>query len=111
MRGRATAAVLSLVVSGLLAAAPSARAPAAALDTPIVVAGNRRADAAMIRSFFRADSDGRLDDAALDAALKGLYGTGLFRDVEISRDGDRILVTVAENPTIEKVAFEGNSKI
>ena len=65
----------------------------------------------MIRAHFHAAADGTFDAAALDAAVKSLYGTGLFEDVKIAREGARILVTVAENPTIGRLAFEGNKKI
>ncbi|HXX04012.1 MAG TPA: outer membrane protein assembly factor BamA, partial [Xanthobacteraceae bacterium] len=77
----------------------------------ITIIGNRHIDAAMIRAQFHAGAGGRLDAAALDAALKSLYATRLFRDVKISRDGDNVVVTVVENPSIAKVAFEGNKKI
>src|SRR5262249_24448814 len=75
------------------------------------VSGNRHIDAGMIRAHFHAAADGTIDAAALDAAVKSLYGTGLFEEVEIARKGERILVTVGENPTIERLAFEGNKKI
>ncbi len=65
----------------------------------------------MIRSHFHAGAGGTFDAAALEAALKSLYGTGLFEDVEISRDGDRIRVTVAERAPIGRISFEGNKKI
>ena len=65
----------------------------------------------MIRSHFHAGAAGRLDAGALDAALKSLYATGLFQDVKISQAGDRVLVTVVENPTIARLVFEGNKKI
>src|ERR1700677_1612137 len=71
----------------------------AAEDPPIVVNGNRHFDADMIRAHFHARADGTYDAAALDAALKGLYGTGLFDDVKIVRQGEHILVSVVENPT------------
>ena len=76
-----------------------------------MVSGNRHTDAEMIRSFFHPAADGTFDAAALDAALKSLYGTGLFQDVKIARDGDRVVVSVVENPTIDRLAFEGNKKI
>ena len=112
MPGRLTAAILSVFVLGFLVLAPCRGARAATSeDSLIAVAGNRHVDAAMIRSHFRAGANGTLGAEALGAALKGLYGTGLFQDVKISRDGDRVLVTVVENPIIEKIAFEGNKKI
>ena len=66
----------------------------------------------MIRSYFHPAPDGRLGATELDAALKRLYATGLFKDVKIvSRAGSRVLVTVVENPTIGVISFEGNKKI
>ena len=112
MRSRAIFAVFILLVSVILAIADCRTGRAASpTDSSITVVGNRHFDAVMIRSHFHAGPDGRLDAAALDSALKSLYGTGLFRDVKISRDGGHVVVTVEENPTIRKVAFEGNKKI
>jgi outer membrane protein insertion porin family len=74
----------------------------------IVVQGNRRVEADTIRSYF---PQGRLDAAALDEALKALYGTGLFQDVRIAPSGGRIVVTVVENAVINRVAFEGNKNV
>ncbi len=110
MRGRVTAAVVCACVFGLLAFAACQRAQA---EPPhpasITVTGNRHIDAAMIRSHFPAA--GRLDGIALDGALKSLYATGLFADIKITRQAGGILVAVVENPTIDRVAFEGNKKI
>jgi len=112
MYGRATAVIASVGIFGLIVlAAGVAAAAGGAADSTIVTTGNRHIDAAMIRSHFHAGASGRLDPAALDAALKSLYATGLFQDVRISRDGDRVLVSVIENPTIQRVAFDGNRKI
>jgi outer membrane protein insertion porin family len=97
---------------GFFAFAASQRGQAAtSLDLLIAIAGNRHFDAAMIRLHFHPRADGTLDAAALDAALKSLYATGLFEDVKISQVGDRILATVVENPTIGRMAFEGNKKL
>jgi outer membrane protein insertion porin family len=112
MRGRILAAISLVALSGFLAFAACQRGQAATpTESSIAVAGNRHFDAAMIRSHFHPGTDGQLDAAALDAALKSLYGTGLFQDIQISRDGDRIVVTVVENPTIQTLAFEGNRKV
>jgi outer membrane protein insertion porin family len=108
MRGRPDVALACALFAGLFAFAAGARAAA---QSAIDVAGNDHTDAAVIRSYFNAAPDGKLDAAALDAALKGLYASGLFADVKIARRGNRILVTVAENPTIRQVAFEGNKKV
>jgi outer membrane protein insertion porin family len=112
MPRRVAGVFLCQFLFGFLVLAPCQQAQAAAAtDSQITVNGNRHTDADMIRSFFHAAADGTLDAAALDAALKSLYGTGLFQDVKIARDGDRILVNVVENPVIDRLAFEGNKKI
>src|SRR5205085_7273315 len=54
---------------------------------------------------------GRLDQAKLDQALKALYATNRFQDVNISRRGDRIVVRVVENKVIRRIAFQGNKKV
>jgi outer membrane protein insertion porin family len=111
MAGRLAGAFLCLFAFGFLSLAPCPQAQAADADSAIMVSGNRHADADMIRSFFHPAADGTFDAAALDAALKSLYGTGRFQDVKIARDGERIVVSVVENPTIDRLAFEGNKKI
>src|ERR1700691_37158 len=107
MHGRAIAAFVAALVFGLTAFAACHDAQAATpMDSAITIAGNRHVDAAMIRAYFHANRNGQLDAAALDAALKSLYGSGLFRDVKLSRDGGGIVVSVVENPTIEKTALD-----
>ena len=77
----------------------------------IVVEGNRRVEADTIRSYFKPGPSGRLDAASIDDAFKALYATGLFQDVRITPSGGRLLVTVIENPVLNRVAFEGNKKL
>lgn len=83
---------------------------AAASEPTIVVEGNRRIDAQAIREHFHFSSDG-LTQAAIDAALKELFRTGLFEDVHIVRSGTRLVVAVVEAPLIEHLQFEGNKQL
>jgi outer membrane protein insertion porin family len=76
----------------------------------IVVEGSRRVEADTIRSYFKPGPGGRLGPEQEDEALKALVATGLFSDVRISHAGNRLVVTVVENPVINRVAFEGNKK-
>ena len=100
--------VLLGVASGtVLAAQPENGASASS----IVVEGNRRVEADTIRSYFKLAPGERLDAAKIDAALKGLYASGLFQDIRISQSGGRLIVTVVEAPVIDRLAFEGNNKI
>jgi outer membrane protein insertion porin family len=98
-----------LVCSGLAIVA-SAGVAIAQTSASIVVEGNRRVEAATIRSYFRPGPGGRLGPAEIDEAIKGLYATGLFSDVRINHTGGRLVVSVVENPVINQVVFEGNKK-
>ncbi len=108
-------ALSCVVLGGLLFGAGcvtvvSSGAAVAQTVNSIVVEGNRRVEAETIRSYFKAGPGGRLGPAEIDEGLKALYGTGLFSDVRIKPAGGRLVVTVVENPVINRVAFEGNKK-
>jgi outer membrane protein insertion porin family len=100
-----------IAIAACGSAAAARAADSGATNSAITVNGNQRIGADMIRSYFHSGSDGHFDAAALDAALKRLYATGLFKDVKIAHEGDRLLVMVVENPTIGVVAFEGDRKL
>ncbi len=104
-----------VVVSGILVGAgvvtvASSNAAVAQTVKSIVVQGNRRVEADTVRSYFHAGPNGRLGPSEVDDGLKALYGTGLFSDVKIKPNGGQLVVTVVENPVINRVAFEGNKK-
>ena len=113
VRGGLSAALIMFVVPVVAPLALSLVSTQAAAQTlsSIEVVGNRRVEIETIRSYFKAGPGGRLDNAAIDDGLKALIETGLFQDVRISRPGGRIVVTVIENPVINRVAFEGNKKV
>jgi outer membrane protein insertion porin family len=98
-----------LALAGVLVATPPALAQAARTD--IMVEGNHRVEADTVRSYFHAKPGERLGAADIDAALKALYASGLFEDVRIRQADGRVIVTVAEAPVINKVAFEGNKRL
>ncbi len=98
--------VLAGVVAGSVGTTLLTAVPAFAQGSSIVVEGNRRVEADTIRTYFK----GR-DAASIDNGLKALYATGLFQDVRISQPGGRLVVTVVENPVLNRVAFEGNKKL
>ena len=97
-----------VLAPGAALAAPRERAGAA---TEIVVEGNRRVEADTIRSYFKAAPGERLDAAKIDAGLKALYASGLFQDIHVSTQGNRLIVTVVEAAVIDRVAFEGNRRM
>lgn len=77
----------------------------------IVVEGNQRIEADTVRSYMLFKEGESYDAEKIDTSLKTLFSTGLFADVTMRREGNRLVVSVAENPVINRVAFEGNSAI
>ena len=72
----------------------------------VEVRGSKRVDAETIRNYFAGT-----DPARVNQAVKELYATGLFSAVRTERAGGSIIVYVTENQLINRVAFEGNSKL
>ena len=101
-KGRLRNRLAAAVVFG--AAGASLTGPVAAQT--IVVQGSQRVDAETIRSYFAGT-----DQARINQGVRDLYSTGLFSDVRVRRDGSRLIVQVTENSVINRVAFEGNSKV
>jgi outer membrane protein insertion porin family len=97
LKSRSALAVVALVVGSLAAPAP-------ALAETVVVEGNHRVDSETIRSYFLGGDT--------NEAIKKLYATGYFSDVQVSRRGATVVVHVVENATvINHVVFVGNSKV
>jgi len=86
-------------------------APTAGADAQIVVRGNRRVEAATVLSYMNLPTDRAVTAADLNAATRTLFETGLFRDVRILPEGNRLVVEVSENPSINEIAFEGNEAL
>lgn len=99
-----------ILVGGGAAAIATSQSVVAQTVNSIVVEGNRRVEAQTIRSYFHAGPSGRLSPVDIDEGLKALYATGLFADVQIRHARGHLVVSVVENPVINKVAFEGNHK-
>src|SRR5271168_3243336 len=77
--GLALGSVLGLgaLCAGILVQTAWAASPS---DEAIVVRGNRRIEAAVVRGYFHAKPDGALDAATVNDGLKALYASGLFAD-------------------------------
>ena len=73
----------------------------------IVVEGTRRIDPQAIAGYLTIKQGESFDPAKIDASLKSLFASGLFRDVSIRRRGQDLVIRVVENPIVNRVAFEG----
>ncbi len=90
--------------------AAEARAQDVGVANRIMVSGNQRIDQTTILSYLPIQPGDTVDPVVLDVAVRTLYRTDLFADVQIGLqpNGD-LLVQVVENPVINQVVFEGNS--
>ena len=52
-----------------------------------------------------------IDERGVRAAARGLFATGNFDDIRIGRDGNVLVVIVAERPSISEINIEGNKAI
>ena len=83
----------------------------AAVVSSISVRGNKRMDADTVISYTSIEPGKSFSNFDIDESVKALYGTGLFSDVSIYQSGRTLIIEVDENSTVNKVFFEGNSRI
>lgn len=74
----------------------------------VVVRGNRRIEVETILSYMQISPNEQITAEDLNAAVRRLFDTGLFRDVRIVPENGTLVVEVQENPSINQIAFEGN---
>jgi len=77
----------------------------------ITVEGTQRIEPDTVKSYLVIQEGDPFDPARIDRSLKSLFATGLFADVTLQRQGETLIVRVVENPIINRIAFEGNTKI
>jgi outer membrane protein insertion porin family len=76
----------------------------------IVVSGTNRLDADTVKSYIALHEGDSYSIQKIDRSLKALYGIGLFSDVKITPQGSTLYLDVKENPIVNHIGFEGNSR-
>ncbi len=99
-----------IIASSLLAVSPSVFA-ASFVVRDIQVSGLERIQADTVLNYLPARVGQPFDDSRSADAIRSLYQTGLFDDVQLSRQGDVLIVAVVERPAIGEINISGNSKI
>ena len=99
---------LTVLVFGLWIGAAAAQE---AMIESVLVEGNERIEADTVRSYMAVGAGDEFDPDAINESLKSLFASGLFADVAIRREGNALVVSVLENPIINRVVFEGNENI
>lgn len=108
----AVALSAALVVPGALAVQFVATSAAeAAVVSRVEVSGNQRVDAETIRNYVTIKPGRPFSSADIDEAVKALFGTGLFSDVQINQVGSTLVIKVSEYQVVNQVLFQGNKKL
>jgi outer membrane protein insertion porin family len=107
-------ALLAALASQPVCTAVQAQAQAAQ-DTftvgDIRIEGLQRISEGTVFNYLPVNIGDHLDGARIGEAMRALYATGFFRDVELRRDGNILLVVVVERPSIAKFEIKGNKDI
>ncbi len=97
------------VVTAQPAPAP---APTAGTIRSIRVVGSERLEPETVRAYSNLVPGQEYTAETLDQALKDLYATELFADVVITgAETANLVITVQENPVINRIVLEGNKRI
>ena len=75
------------------------------------VEGNQRLEKNTILSYLPFEKGDEISDSDLNKALKALYKTGFFDDVQVDLQDQTVYIKLKERPIISSISFEGNKKI
>ncbi|HTD27778.1 MAG TPA: outer membrane protein assembly factor BamA [Xanthomonadaceae bacterium] len=105
--------LLALALTAALAFAPGVKAqnfePFRVQD--IRIDGLQRIAPGTVFTYLSVEKGDMVDRATAAAAIRALFKTGFFSDVEIDRQGDILVVKVTERPSIDKLVITGNKEI
>ena len=106
----------ALVATIALAAAPPILLAQAAISEDFTVSnikiqGLQRISEGTVYNYLPVNVGDHLNPQRVREAMRALYATGFFRDVELRRDGNVLIVAVAERPSLESVDIKGNKDI
>src|SRR6186713_1527795 len=102
----------SCAACGVLLAAPSFAQEGPSFTVgDIRVEGLQRVTEGTVYNYLPINIGDTLSSQRIREAVRALYDTGFFRDVEMRREGNVLIVVVNERPTIESFEIKGNKDI
>ena len=106
----------SLLAAFLLTVCSAGFDRALAEEAPLVVRGIRveglqRIAEGTVFNYLPVNIGDRIDQSRIQEAIRAVYGTGFFRDVEVRWDNGTLVVAVAERPSIADFTITGNKDI
>jgi len=101
--------IAALMLLASLSANTFAFQPFVASD--IRIDGLSRITAGTVLNYLPLSKGDRVTDASVQRAIRALYQTKFFTDVQIDREGDILVIKVVERPSIAKLTIRGNKDI
>ena len=77
----------------------------------IRINGLQRVSAASVFGALPLNVGEEVDDQRLVESTRALFKTGFFQDIQLGRDGDVLVITVVERPSVASIDIEGNKAI
>src|SRR5690554_2976209 len=88
-----------------------ARAPGSFTVSDIRIDGLQRIGAGTVFTYLPIERGDTVNQNRIGEAIRALYRTGFFEDVQVGRQGDILVITVTERPAINKLTLTGNKDI
>jgi outer membrane protein insertion porin family len=108
---RARAWLLAAALAAVFVGSAPATSSAEEVIRDIEIRGLQRSSPDSVRTYLLVREGDAFNAERIDRSLKSLFATGRFSDVRIEREGETLVIDVVENPTVNRVAFEGNDEI
>ncbi len=77
----------------------------------IQVKGLQRISAGTVYNYLPVAVGERFTPDKVSTSIRALFNTGFFKDIALEREGNTLVVSVEERPSIAKIIFEGNKDI
>ena len=103
--------LIVLIVRGVPAGAQVPTTSADFTVSDIKIEGLQRVSEGTVYNYLPVNIGDHLTPQRVREAIRALYATGFFRDVQMRREGNTLIVVVLERPSIESFEITGNKDI
>lgn len=111
MKLRRTSAAIALVLGANMLGANPLFAAEDFTVSDIRVEGLQRISAGTVFAAMPVNVGDRVSEVAMGNTIRSLFQTGNFDDIKLSREGNILVVTVQERPSISEIKIDGNKAI
>ncbi|WP_343502306.1 outer membrane protein assembly factor BamA [Alloyangia pacifica] len=110
-RAGVSALALSLAAAIAFTALPEAVQAQSYAFSNVRIEGNERIESGTILSYAGIARGETVSAGELNSAYQRIVDSGLFETVEITPQGNTLVIEVTEFPTVNQIAFEGNRRL